>query len=90
VPSIATVFISLFFFTTLHVSASTGHLQVKYIQSFLEAITPTRDLFLGYTVCYLILCYAIYYNLKFEVKIADNVLKTTILYKNVVLLKLAT
>jgi hypothetical protein len=57
VPSIATIFISLFFFfTSLHVSASTGHLQVKYTQSFLEAITPTTDLFLGYTVYYLILC----------------------------------
>jgi hypothetical protein len=30
-----------------------------------------------------------YYNLKFEVKVADNVLKIAILYKNVVLLKLA-
>jgi hypothetical protein len=47
------------------------------------------DPFLGYTVCYSILCYVIYYNLKFEVKIADNVLKIYILYKNVVLLKLA-
>jgi hypothetical protein len=33
------IFISLFsFFTSLHVSASTGHPQVKYTQSFLKAI----------------------------------------------------
>jgi hypothetical protein len=30
-------------FTSLHVSASTGHLQVKYTQSFLKAITLTTD-----------------------------------------------
>jgi hypothetical protein len=50
---------------------------------------PTTDPFLGCTVCYFILCYVIYYTLKFEVKITDNVLKIAILYKNVVLLKLA-
>jgi hypothetical protein len=33
------------------------------------------DPFLGYTVYYFILCYVIYYNLKFEVKIAADVLK---------------
>jgi hypothetical protein len=32
-------------FTSLHVSASTGHPQVKYTQLFLEAIMPTVDLF---------------------------------------------
>jgi hypothetical protein len=76
-------------FTSLHVSASRGHLQVKYKQSFLKSITPTTDLFLGYTVYYFKLCYVIYYNLKFDVKTPTNVLKITTLYKNVVLLKLA-
>jgi hypothetical protein len=52
---------------------------------FLKAITPTTDQFLDYTVYYFELCYVIYYNLKFDVKIADNVLKIAILYKNVVL-----
>jgi hypothetical protein len=60
-------------FTSLHVSASIGHLQVKCTQSFLKTITPTTDLFLGYTVyiyihihiyiytvCFL-LCYVICY-----------------------------
>jgi hypothetical protein len=89
VPLIATISISLFsFFTSLHVSASTGHPKAKYTQSFLEAITPTTDQFLGYTAYYFILCYVIYYNLKFEVGVADNVLKIAILYKNIVLLKL--
>jgi hypothetical protein len=37
-------------FTSLHVSASTGHPQVKYTQSFLKAITPTTDPFSGYKV----------------------------------------
>jgi hypothetical protein len=37
-------------FTSLHVLASTGHPQVKYTQSFLKAITPAMDPFLGYTV----------------------------------------
>jgi hypothetical protein len=59
---------------------------VKYTQSLLKVITPTTDPFLGYTVYYLKLCYVIYYNLKFDVKIAHNVLKIAILYKNVVLL----
>jgi hypothetical protein len=59
------------------------------IHSFLEAITLTADPFLGYTVHYFILRYVIYYNLKFDIKIADNVLTIAILYKNVVLLKLA-
>jgi hypothetical protein len=72
--------------TSLHVSASTGHPQVKYTQSFLEAIKPTTDPFLGYAVYYFMLCYVIYYNLKFEIKIAGNVLKIAVLYKNVVLL----
>jgi hypothetical protein len=61
-----------------------GHPQVKYTLSFLEAITPTMDPFLGYAVYQFILCYVIYYNLKLEVKIDDNVLKIAILYKNVV------
>jgi hypothetical protein len=68
-------------FTLLHVSASTDHPQVKYTQSFLEAITPTTDPFLDYTVYYFILCYVRYYNLKFDAKIAGNVLKIAILYK---------
>jgi hypothetical protein len=33
----------LLLFTSLHVLASTGHPQVKYTQSFLEAITSTKD-----------------------------------------------
>jgi hypothetical protein len=49
-------------FTSLHVSTSTGHPQVKYTQSFLKAITPTTDPFLGYAVHYLIICYVMYYN----------------------------
>jgi hypothetical protein len=56
---------------------------------FLKAINPTTDPFLDYTVYYIILRYVIYYNLKFEVKIADSILKIAILYRNVVLLKLA-
>jgi hypothetical protein len=50
-------FISLFsFFTSLHVSASTGHPQVKYTQSScLKAITPTTDPFLGHRGYYFIL-----------------------------------
>jgi hypothetical protein len=59
------------------------------IQSFLEAIIPTWCAFLGYTVYYFKPCYVIYYNLKFDVKITDNVLKIDILYTNVVSLKLA-
>jgi hypothetical protein len=67
--SIATIFYFLILlFTSLHVSASTGHPQVKYIQSFLKAITPATDPFLSYTVYYFILCYVIY-NLKFDVKL---------------------
>jgi hypothetical protein len=37
-------------FTSLPVLASTGHPQVKYTQSVLEAITSITNLFLGYTV----------------------------------------
>jgi hypothetical protein len=36
---------------------------------------------------YSLLCHVIYYNLKFEVKVAGNILKIAILYKNVVLLR---
>jgi hypothetical protein len=43
-------------FTSLHVSDPTGHPHVKDTQSFLEAITPTTDPFLGYTVYYFKLC----------------------------------
>jgi hypothetical protein len=57
---------------------------VKYTQSFLKAITPTMGPFLGYTVYHFKLRYVIYYNLKFDVKIVDNVLKIAILYKNVI------
>jgi hypothetical protein len=39
-------------FTSLHVSASTGHPQAKYTQPLLKAITPATDQFLGYTVHY--------------------------------------
>jgi hypothetical protein len=39
VPSLTTIFIILLF-TSLHVLASIGHLQVKSIQSFSEDITP--------------------------------------------------
>jgi hypothetical protein len=39
-------------FTLLHISASTGHPQVKNKQSFLKAITPTTDPCLGHTVHY--------------------------------------
>jgi hypothetical protein len=73
-------------FTSLHVPASTGHPQVKYTQPILKAITPTTDPFLGYRVHYFKLCYVVHYSLKFDVKIADNILKIAILYKNVVLL----
>jgi hypothetical protein len=39
VPSVTTIFISLFsFLTSLHVLASISHPQVKYTQSFSEAI----------------------------------------------------
>jgi hypothetical protein len=62
---------------------------LEYTQSFLQVIMPTTDPFLGYTVNYFKLCYVIHYNLKLEVKIADNILQITILYKNVVLLKLS-
>jgi hypothetical protein len=77
-------------FTSLHVSASTGHPQVKYTWSFLKTITPTTDPFLGYTVSlslsiyiyiffffFIIMLYNILY-LKFKIKIADNVLKIDI------------
>jgi hypothetical protein len=54
VPSIATmfsiVFIFLSFYTPPHVSALIGHLQVEYTQSLTEAITPTTDPILGYTI----------------------------------------
>jgi hypothetical protein len=55
VPSIATMFLIVFiflssFYTPLHVSALMGHLQVEYTQSLVEAITPTMDLFLSYTI----------------------------------------
>jgi hypothetical protein len=49
-------------FTSLHVSASVGHPQAKYTQSFFKAIKPTMDPFLGYTVHYFKLYYVIYYN----------------------------
>jgi hypothetical protein len=49
-------------FTSLHVTASTGHPQVEYTQSFLKAITPTTDPILGYTVYYFKLYYVIRYN----------------------------
>jgi hypothetical protein len=42
-------------FTSLHVSVSIGHPQVKFTQLCLEAITPTADPFLGYAVYYSIL-----------------------------------
>jgi hypothetical protein len=50
---------------------------VKYTQSFLEAITPTTDPFLG--LFHIILCNILY--LKFEVKTSDNVLKIATLQK---------
>jgi hypothetical protein len=46
-------------FTSLQVKASTGHPHVKYTQTFLEAIMPTTDPFLGSTVYYFILCYVL-------------------------------
>jgi hypothetical protein len=51
-----------FIFTSLHVTASTGHHQVQYTQPFLKTITPETDPFLGYTVYYFKLRYVIYYN----------------------------
>jgi hypothetical protein len=54
-------------FISLHVSASRGHPQVKFAQSFSAAITATTDPCLVCTVNFFILCYVIYYNLKFEV-----------------------
>jgi hypothetical protein len=56
VPSIASMFSIAFIFlfsfcTPLPVSALMGHLQVEYTQSLMEAITPTTDPFLGYTIC---------------------------------------
>jgi hypothetical protein len=55
VPSIATVFAIVFiflisFYTPLLVSALMGHLQEEHRQSLMEAITPTTDPSLGYTV----------------------------------------
>jgi hypothetical protein len=47
-------------FTSLHVSASAGHTQVQYTQSFLKANTPGTDPFLGHTVHSFKLCYVIY------------------------------
>jgi hypothetical protein len=46
------------------ISASTGHPHVQYTQPFLDAITPTLDPFLGYTV-HIYISVASY--LKFEV-----------------------
>jgi hypothetical protein len=57
---------------------------MKFTRSFLEAITPTADSFLGNTAHYLKLCYVI--SLIFVVKITDNVLKIAVLYEIVVLL----
>jgi hypothetical protein len=60
-PSIATIFLFLILlFTSLHVSASTGHPQVKIYTVVLKAITPATDPFLGYTVHYFKLCHVIY------------------------------
>jgi hypothetical protein len=70
---IALLFTFILLFTSLHVLAFTGHPQVKYTQQFLKAIKSTTDPFLGYPVHYFKLYYVIY--LKFDVKIADNVLK---------------
>jgi hypothetical protein len=66
-------------FTSLHVSASTGHPQAKIYSYFLKAIMPTMNPFLDYTVHYFKLCYVI--QLKFDIKFADNVFKIAILYK---------
>jgi hypothetical protein len=41
-------------FTSLHVSASTGHLQVKYTQSFFKSYYAYNGSVLGYTVHYFI------------------------------------
>jgi hypothetical protein len=73
VPSIATMFSIVYFLTlfypSLHVSALMGHLQMEYTQSFMEAIMPTTDPFLSYTLytyilvlasCYVIHCFYIY------------------------------
>jgi hypothetical protein len=74
VPSIATMFLIVFvflfsFYTPLHVSALMGHFQVEYTQSLMEAITPTTDPFLGYTIYTYIsfsflLCYTLFLYLK--------------------------
>jgi hypothetical protein len=45
VPSNATIlYFHILLFTSLHVSASTGHPQVKYTRPFLKAITPAVGL----------------------------------------------
>jgi hypothetical protein len=79
VPSITTmfsiVFIFLFpFYTPLHVPALKGHLQVKYTQSLMEAITPTTDPFLCYTIYTnisfnFLLCYTMFLYLKLKLKL---------------------
>jgi hypothetical protein len=58
---------------------------VKYTV-VLKAIMPTADPFLGYTVYHFQIMLCNILQLKFDVKIADDVLKTDILHKNVVLL----
>jgi hypothetical protein len=67
-------------FTSLHVSASRGHPQVKHIVIFRSYYTYNRSIFSLYSLLFhIMLCNKC---LKFEVKIADNVLQIPILYKN--------
>jgi hypothetical protein len=54
----------ILFFTSLHVSTSTGHPQVQYTQSFLEAVTPTTDTVLGYTAHIYIFLYYFFFIFK--------------------------
>jgi hypothetical protein len=73
VQSIATNFNFILFFTSLNVSASTGHLQVKYTQSFLKSycVYNGSGIRLYSPLFHIMLCNN--YNLKFNIKIADNV-----------------
>jgi hypothetical protein len=73
------VFIFVFsLYTPLQVSDLMGYHHVEYTQSFIDAITPTMDPFLGYTT-YKYISLASYYIIHcfyiFKIKIANNVLK---------------
>jgi hypothetical protein len=83
----------LFSYSTFYITKCFGLYRPTGIntQSFLKANTPTKDTFLLLFYINILfflqimLCNKLY--LKFEVKIADNVLKIAILYKHHVVLK---